>query len=603
MSFGVDVSTASLKKVAIFSEPLLPTSTPSADDNRAVAALIESIAGMAMSHRLIRIEQFLEAHPASPWRASLLANAATIFAKNGYFTRAAGYWNQAWEMTRDSADAGARAIADYSLGESMGQMAMFGQVERLEQRLKEIDGRDVRGTAGAKVNSAAAGLRFLREHHELALFSGPEALKALLRITTNTPDSMVRKINDYHPTPAGTSMVDLRGLAASTGVRMRLVHSAPLSDIPVPSIVHLRSQHFSAVTAKQGDSYTLSDPGLGGSFRITAAALRDEASGYFLVPETAPVDAMWREVADSEASNVLGHCSPGGPSGYDPPCPNCGGGGPGPGGMPSYSFHPVNASLILEDVPVGYAPPVGPPVSLVLSYNHRDARQPQTPNYGNVGPLWSMNSLSFVVDNIYCIVSPCTEAAVILRGHGQEGYAAVPSTHVLSRATLSKLSDDPPHYRRTLADGTVEVFTQPDRAATEYGRLILMTQVIDPQGHTLTYTYDSSLRVVAITDAIGQVSTLEYTNANPLLLTKMIDPFGRFATIGYDGIGRITSITDAANMTSTFTYGTGDFITAMTTPYGTTSFRHEGTAAWFDPAIEAIDPVGGPSGSSSTTSD
>lgn len=96
-------------------------------------------------------------------------------------------------------------------------------------------------------------------------------------------------------------------------------------------------------------------------------------------------------------------------------------------------------------------------------------------------------------------------------------------------------------------------------------------------------------------DAIGQVTTLEYAHASdPTLLTKVTDPFGRFATLGYDAEGRLSSITDAAGMTSTFTYTTGDFIRAMTTPYGTTSFRHEpgNTSATYR-VIEAVDPVGG----------
>jgi RHS repeat-associated protein len=52
------------------------------------------------------------------------------------------------------------------------------------------------------------------------------------------------------------------------------------------------------------------------------------------------------------------------------------------------------------------------------------------------------------------------------------------------------------------------------------------------------------------------------------------------------------TITDVVGMTSSLAYGDGDFIAAMTTPYGTTTFRHE---APFSPArrIEATDPAGG----------
>jgi RHS repeat-associated protein len=592
ISFGADPSTDSLKKAPIFGEPLLPTMVPTADDNRALASLISGLSGTAMEHRLLRIDQFLAAHPASPWRASLLANTATILKKAGYFSRAAAYWDQAWELSRDSGDASAKAIADFALGESMIQMMTFGQVERLQQRFKDIEGRDVRGSAGAKVNEAGSGLLVLTKHHELALFSGPGAVRSFLRVRGMLSDHAESTIAAYHPTPAGTTMVDLQRLAASTGVTLERIHGAPIAEIPVPSIVHLRSQHFSAIVAKDGDHYILNDPALGGMFRMSDTALRDEASGYFLVADRKGLTGAWRSVPGGEAASVVGHCAPGVPSNSYKACSNCGGPGPGPAGMPQYGFHPVSASLVLEDVPIGYGPPVGPAVSLQLSYSHRDSRQPQTPNYGNVGPQWTFNALSYIVDHTFCVQSPCAEALVILRGQGKEGYLSL-GQHALSRATLARVSDDPPRYERTLPDGTVEVFTQPDRPVTEYSRRVFLTEVIDPQGHTLTYTYDSSLRLVAITDAIGQVTTLAYEHSNPLLLTKVTDPFSRFAVLGYDGAGRLQSITDTANMTSSFTYGAGDFITAMTTPYGTTSFRHEANPSVDPPRIEATDPVGG----------
>lgn len=122
------------------------------------------------------------------------------------------------------------------------------------------------------------------------------------------------------------------------------------------------------------------------------------------------------------------------------------------------------------------------------------------------------------------------------------------------------------------------------------------TGVTDPQGLTQTFTYDSQFRLAAVTDAIGQVTTLEYANtADPLKITKITDPFGRTAQFGYNAAGQLSSITDAVGMTSTFAYGAEDFIVAMTTPYGTTTFRQE-----LDPIqtynsryIEATDPTGG----------
>ena len=107
----------------------------------------------------------------------------------------------------------------------------------------------------------------------------------------------------------------------------------------------------------------------------------------------------------------------------------------------------------------------------------------------------------------------------------------------------------------------------------------------------MTFTYDSSNRVGSATDAIGQVTTVSYENTNaPLRITKVTDPFGRYATFSYNGSGQLTNIVDVLGLSSSFSYGTGDFISALTTPYGTSSFAmgEDGQTRW----LEMTDPLG-----------
>ncbi len=125
---------------------------------------------------------------------------------------------------------------------------------------------------------------------------------------------------------------------------------------------------------------------------------------------------------------------------------------------------------------------------------------------------------------------------------------------------------------------------------------MFLTQVIDPQGHALTFTYDAQMRLVALTDAIGQVTTLAYEHAaDPLRITKVTDPFGRMAVFDYDGQGRLTSLTDTVGLTSTVSYAPDDFAQALTTPYGTTSFRRGPDALFINSfrRVEMTDPEGG----------
>ena len=202
------------------------------------------------------------------------------------------------------------------------------------------------------------------------------------------------------------------------------------------------------------------------------------------------------------------------------------------------------------------------------------------------------------MDNNSSIAAPFTWTDVVLGSGGFEQYNGYTGgvTHWKSRATLVQVSHDPPHYERRLPDGSVEVFTYPDRAASLPNRRIFLTELIDPRGHSLTYTYDAQVRLVALTDAIGQVTTLDYENsAFPLNVTRITDPFGRTATLGYDNLGRLSSIADVLGMVSSFSYAGDDFIQSMTTPYGTTAFRRgpdAATVAQFR-RIEATDPEGG----------
>ena len=89
-------------------------------------------------------------------------------------------------------------------------------------------------------------------------------------------------------------------------------------------------------------------------------------------------------------------------------------------------------------------------------------------------------------------------------------------------------------------------------------RKIFLTQLIDPFGNAVSLTYDANLRLVAITDAIGQVTTLSYEHPTDIYkITKVTDPFGRFATFDYDASDRLIKITDVIGLTSQFTYDDG----------------------------------------------
>ncbi len=595
-----DTPTASeLTHARVLVEPLRPIFTPTDEESRALARAIERYASDTSDHRGDDLEAFATGPTLKAWRPSLLANVATLRAQEGYYSRAARMWDEAWDAARYGESRDAHAVADYAIGKRLVQASTFGQVSVLEQRLKELDSRPVGSNAAHDISVARESFSALVHVHDQMFFSGPEALKAWLSAKGTPGAQALKTIDEYRPPHEGTSLTDLNDLAHRAGASMTMRRMDPSSDVPVPSIVHFRSDHYTAVIAKEGDRYRLRDIALGGELVISAAAMRDEMSGYVLVA-AGIASSTGRSVSAVEGQSVFGHCAPGSPQDDDKcPCRRGGGGGPGPGGMPSYTLHPMTASLLLDDIPLAYTPARGPALDFQLRYNQR-AYSHANAIYGDVGPRWRYDWVSYVTDNNTLITAPYYYTTVTLRGEGSETYDGGTTgerTHWKSRVRFQQMSFDPPRYERRLADGTVEVYEFADRAASLPSRNIYLTQVIDPQGQSITFTYDAQVRLVAVTDAVGQVTTLDYQDpSDPTRLTKVTDPFGRFATLAYNAAGQLTSITDAIGMTSRFAYDATDFIVAMTTPYGTTTFKNldvttGGTLAYR--AVEVSDPEGG----------
>ena len=57
--------------------------------------------------------------------------------------------------------------------------------------------------------------------------------------------------------------------------------------------------------------------------------------------------------------------------------------------MAQYSMAKNLVSLRVNDIPVGYQPPLGPRVDFHVTYNQVDASQPSTFTYSNLGPKWT----------------------------------------------------------------------------------------------------------------------------------------------------------------------------------------------------------------------
>ncbi len=596
MHFSSSPTDGELEAARVFREPLIPVGgRTSPSENFALATIIKDFAARNNPEAADGFTSFLNQFPASPWRAALLANLGAIWRATGHWSKALDAWEEAWPLVAKATQPRQRALADYVLGELAQLNARLGRADRLEALFGEIDHRDVRGAATEKVATARQGLALMRTRPQDAFRCGPMALKQILAASHLGGPDRQKEILASASTNRGMSLVQVKKLADKLGLRYQMAKRSLGARIIVPSVINWRVGHYAALIEEKDGRFRAQDPTFGDDTLLTQQTIDEEQSGYFLVP-AGDLPSGWQPVSEAEGKNVWGKGNAGSNSEPPPPCvapsvkcpkPECG----GSDGMADYNVDSARVSLTITDTPVSYAPPVGPAVKFAVSYQQREVAPVQTPTYSNLGNKWSFNWISYIV------IDPANEAADATAygpgggtlhyngfNSGTQSYAPQRETQV----SLVKLGTD--QYEKRFPDGSRQIFAVSDGAPV--ARKLFMTQSIDPHGNALAYSYDGTFRLVAITDAIGQVTTLSYElTGDPLKVTKVTDPFGRVATLEYNEAGQLWKITDSIGLVSEFTYDTGDFINKMTTPYGDTLFAMGESGSSYR-WLEVTDPQG-----------
>jgi len=580
----------------VFEEPLAPLTASSSDeDNEVLASAIKAFAQNYNDPK--PLTDFLDAHPHSRWEAALLTDLGIIYKQHGVWTKALSTWEAAWSELKDATSAPLKNLADRTLGELTQLHSRLGHFDRLQELLSEADQRNVGGSGTARVAGARQGLWLMKNKPGLAFRCGPLAISRIyqtLHPGVAVPDS----IRAFQSTQEGTCLANLNTLAEQVGLEYQIAFRNPGAAVLYPSLVHWKAGHYAAISKKIDDSYLVQDPTFGQDTLVTAYTLDAEASGYFLVPK-GPLPAGWRVASSDEAKAIFGKGSaddagPDVPDDYDPedggddddvdpsPKPPC-------QGMAGYTFGIADISLVLNDTPVGYSPPRGPSAFFTLSYNHREIAA--RTNISNLGPKWTFEWSSY-------IMAPSVVATVSYGpGNGQLAYSGFSSgtnqfaQQQLSGNVLVFISAN--SYEMRHPDGSKDIYSLAETGANPR---IFRTSQVDARGNALTFAYDDHYRMRTVTDAIGQVTVIDYTlttdpsNSDYYKVTKVTDPFGRYASFTYNAAGELNTITDVLGIVSQFSYGAGDFISALTTPYGTTHFRSNDQS--YDRWLEATDPTG-----------
>ncbi len=384
-------------RARVFGEPLVPTGATSPEENSALSAALNEYIDRGAPDRIEPLMSFLERHPQSAWRLSLLTRIGTVLRRTAHYSRAVSMLEEAWAIGRNVTDGRAQAVAVVALAELAELYARLGRVEQLEPLLAEASTRDLHGSVTERLSLARQGLWMMQNRPQESFRCGPLGLRSILVATARGRSTAI--VDAAESTSRGTSLSQMAELAERAGLKMQMARRDAGAEFLTPALVHWKAGHFAALVAERDGTYLVQDATFGEELWASREALEDETSGHFLVP-AGPLPSGWHAVSAQEGSTIWGK---GAPSSQNPQpikktsnkvpkrCP--------PYFMAGYTFHTFLANLNIADIPVSYTPPRGPAVEFEVTYNHRDSFQPQIFTYSNLGPKWTFDWISYVTDD------------------------------------------------------------------------------------------------------------------------------------------------------------------------------------------------------------
>jgi RHS repeat-associated protein len=581
-----------ISRARVFVDPLEPVGgEPSPSDNAALADALRGYAQRRGPDDFSSLTAFLQAHPRSPWAASVLTGLGTEYYNTAHYSLALDAWRQAWAHANEVQNAKGKAVIDRAVSELAYLYARLGRMTELEPLLQSVENRQFLGGPRQKIIGAREALWMMQHRPEVSFRCGPLALQSIRRaLDPHAP--LDPAIFHSASTQQGFSLAEVAALSRKVGLNYQMAFREPGGAFVVPSVVHWKVGHYAAIVRQAGDRYLVEDPTFRNTVWPTRQALAAETSGYFLIPP-GKLPPGWRSVGAQEGGRVWGKgvtsdndsdvqtcmdiqtltCTDG----------HC-------HGMPVSSVHLMVVNLQVRDSPLGYVPPVGPPIWFTVRYNHRGLGR------NVLGANWTHDWISWIMDDPSNLLADVTYYPGGGGARTFTGFDTNTQTFAYQQYDQTLLRrTGPDSYEMTSPDGSKKIFAQSD-GSVGTTRAVYLTQLQDPAGNAVTLSYDANLRLTGITDALGQTTTLSYGTidngcSDPAkhnvytVLDQVTDPFGRSASFQYavedacsaDEFVALTGVTDVIGMQSQFTYtGSGlppqAIMTSMTTPYGTTTF-------------------------------
>jgi RHS repeat-associated protein len=549
------------------------------------------------------VQQFIDARPHSPWTPSLRSAYAYACRDTGRMTPALEHWEKAWEATREYKDGNGKRVADFTLANYVELLSRLGRVEKLKQLLREERARVlVEPVWQQKWDAAKEVAHVMMTYPGMAYRCGTFALKSAASVLNSSP--ALHTLVDEQSPPTGFTMAALATISERLQLGLVPARRIQGSEIPVPSVVHWKQDHYAAIVERRDDLYHVVDPTFGGGKWMTAEVIHSEASGNFLVQKS-KAGGVWRALNRLESEKVIGKGYPNNiddakdegckktAGGKSDPCPPC-------VGMPMPWVSEPYINLWMADEPLRYKGSDGNDIAFRLQYKQRDTRPSESGV--RVPPTgWNHNWSSYIfVESTTPWVEGAPQfspwkATLYLPNGGARTYSAAQRDHEETRTRLETL-----HGGTQAFDGNETAYSgfrliHPDGSQDIYGLMLspylvmqgqyleteaLLTASVDRFGNTNRFVWgvtNLKLRVEKMIDYDGRTNTLRYTNNN--LLAEVEDPYGKVAKLQYDSNKNLTNIVDAAQLSTALKYNDKGWPTNMTTPYGTTIFAYIETPA------------------------
>jgi hypothetical protein len=282
---GPDLS-ARISHASVLYQNLVPVGgSPAGVESSVLWRLIEQMRQGKVAQGMPALEQFIADHPDSPWVPSLRANLGRYYYEHGLYTRALQHWQAAWNATRDAETGPAKDIADFTFAYWTRLLGSLGRTETLRTLFKETEGRIFdNGPLQQVVNATKEGYRMMHSDPGVCFKCGTFALNSVAReLKGLSLDS--RQILAVPSPKSGFSMTKLVELAEQSGLDLVPAQWSGEKDLVVPSVVHWKENHYAALLEQKNGAYLVMDPTFGKPRWLSADAIQEEASGFFLVPK------------------------------------------------------------------------------------------------------------------------------------------------------------------------------------------------------------------------------------------------------------------------------------------------------------------------------